>query len=113
AGLENHPRHTLESKQQNGFGGVVSFTLVDAQGSKERDVAWRFIDATKMISITANLGDVKTTITHPATTTHGRLTPEEKQEAGITENLIRLSVGLEDIEDLQREMQRGLAAIGY
>ncbi|SRR5690554_2293897 len=113
AGLESHPSHKLASQQQNGFGGVLSFSLVDAQGSKERDVAWRFIDATEMISITANLGDVKTTITHPASTTHGRLTAEEKQEAGITENLIRLSVGLEDIEDLKREMQRGLAAIGY
>mgnify|MGYP001178159095 CR=1 FL=1 len=113
SGLESHPNHELASKQQNGYGGVLSFTLVNPEGSREREVAWRFIDATKMISITANLGDVKTTITHPASTTHGRLTPEEKQEAGITENLIRLSVGLEDIEDLKQEMRRGLTAIGY
>lgn len=113
SGLESHPNHELASKQQNGYGGVLSFTLVNPEGSREREVAWRFIDATKMISITANLGDVKTTITHPASTTHGRLTPEEKQEAGITENLIRLSVGVEDIEDLKQEMRRGLTAIGY
>lgn len=113
SGLESHPNHELASEQQNGYGGVLSFTLVNPEGSREREVAWRFIDATKMISITANLGDVKTTITHPASTTHGRLTPEEKQEAGITENLIRLSVGLEDIEDLKQEMRRGLTAIGY
>lgn len=113
AGLKSHPDHTLATQQQNGYGGVLSFTVKDKAGSCERDVAWRFIDATEMISITANLGDVKTTITHPASTTHGRLTPEEKQEAKITENLIRLSVGLEDIVDLKAEMRRGLAAIGY
>lgn len=76
-----------------------------------REQAWRFIDATRMISITANLGDVKTTITHPATTTHGRLAPEDKAKAGITENLIRLSVGIEAIDDLKTDLDRGFQAL--
>ncbi|MBB5320635.1 O-succinylhomoserine sulfhydrylase [Marinobacter oulmenensis] len=107
AGLESHPQHELAKKQQDGFGGVVSFELVGG-----REQAWRFIDATRMISITANLGDVKTTITHPATTTHGRLSPEVKERAGITEGLIRLSVGIEAIEDLKTDLGRGFEAIG-
>lgn len=107
AGLESHPQHELAKKQQDGFGGVVSFELVGG-----REQAWRFIDATRMISITANLGDVKTTITHPATTTHGRLSPEDKERAGITEGLIRLSVGIEAIEDLKTDLGRGFEAIG-
>ncbi|MBE02189.1 O-succinylhomoserine sulfhydrylase [Marinobacter lutaoensis] len=107
AGLERHPQHALAKRQQNGFGGVVSFRL---RGGREE--AWRFIDATRMISITANLGDVKTTITHPATTTHGRLSPEDKARAGITENLIRLSVGIEAIDDLKTDLGRGFAALG-
>ncbi len=76
-----------------------------------REQAWKFIDATRMISITANLGDVKTTITHPATTTHGRLSPEDKARAGITENLIRLSVGIESIKDLKTDLDRGFQAL--
>lgn len=107
AGLESHPQHELAKKQQDGFGGVVSFELVGG-----REQAWRLIDATRMISITANLGDVKTTITHPATTTHGRLSPEDKERAGITEGLIRLSVGIEAIEDLKTDLGRGFEAIG-
>lgn len=102
AGLESHPQHELAKRQQSGFGGVLSFRL---KGGREE--AWRFIDATRMISITANLGDVKTTITHPATTTHGRLSPEDKQAAGITENLIRISVGIEAVEDLKADLNRG------
>lgn len=102
AGLESHPQHELAKRQQSGFGGVLSFRL---RGGREE--AWRFIDATRMISITANLGDVKTTITHPATTTHGRLSPEDKQAAGITENLIRISVGIEAVEDLKADLNRG------
>ncbi|MBZ0333609.1 O-succinylhomoserine sulfhydrylase [Marinobacter sp. JH2] len=106
AGLESHPQHALAKQQQSGFGGMVSFTL---KGSREQ--AWRFIDGTRMISITANLGDVKTTITHPATTTHGRLSPEDKAKAGITENLIRLSVGIEAIDDLKTDLERGFQAL--
>ncbi|HLV77130.1 MAG TPA: O-succinylhomoserine sulfhydrylase [Marinobacter sp.] len=106
AGLESHPQHELARRQQDGFGGVVSFRLKG--GRKE---AWNFIDATRMISITANLGDVKTTITHPATTTHGRLSPEDKASAGITENLLRLSVGIEAIDDLKTDLDRGFQAL--
>ncbi|MDH4134639.1 MAG: PLP-dependent transferase, partial [Gammaproteobacteria bacterium] len=72
-----------------------------------KDAAWRVIDATRMISITANLGDTKSTVTHPATTTHGRLTPEQRAEAGIRDGLIRVSAGLEDIEDIKRDLARG------
>ncbi|MGC8119016.1 O-succinylhomoserine sulfhydrylase [Marinobacter sp. VGCF2001] len=106
AGLESHPQHELAKKQQDGFGGVLSFLV---RGGREQ--AWQFIDATRMISITANLGDVKTTITHPATTTHGRLAPEDKEKAGITENLIRLSVGIESVEDLKNDLDRGFQAL--
>ncbi len=105
-GLESHPQHELAKRQQTGFGGVLSFCL---KGGREE--AWRLIDATRMISITANLGDVKTTITHPATTTHGRLPPEEKIIAGITENLIRLSVCIEAIDDLKLDLDRGFQAL--
>ena len=76
-----------------------------------KDAAWRFIDATRLISITANLGDTKTTITHPATTTHGRLSPEARSAAGIRDSLIRVAVGLEDVADLQSDLARGLAAL--
>ena len=105
AGLESHAQHALARKQQTAYGGMLSFRV---EGG--RDAAWRFIDATQIVSITANLGDVKTTITHPATTTHGRLSAEAKAQAGITDNLIRLSVGLEDLRDLKRDLQRGLDA---
>ena len=106
AGLQSHPQHELAKKQQTGFGGVLSFQLKGA-----REEAWRFIDGTRMISITANLGDVKTTITHPATTTHGRLSPEDKARAGITENLIRISVGIEAVGDLKTDLERGFQAL--
>ncbi|WP_409526287.1 O-succinylhomoserine sulfhydrylase [Nitrincola sp. MINF-07-Sa-05] len=106
SGLPEHPQYELASRQQKGFGGVLSF---EVKGGKEG--AWRFIDSTRMISITANLGDVKTTITHPGTTTHGRMTPEERASAGIHDNLIRLSVGLESVEDIKRDLQLGLAAL--
>ena len=106
AGLESHPQHALAKKQQTGFGGVLSFCV-----KGDRTEAWRFIDGTRMISITANLGDVKTTITHPATTTHGRLSPEDKERAGITENLVRISVGIEAVEDLKTDLARGLQAL--
>ena len=102
-GLKSHPQHELAKKQQSGFGGIVSFEL---NGGKEE--GWKLIDATKILSITANLGDTKTTITHPATTTHGRLTPEQRQEAGISDGLIRVAVGLEDIEDIKADLARGM-----
>jgi O-succinylhomoserine sulfhydrylase len=101
--LTSHPQHELAKRQQSHFGGVVSF---EVHGGKE--AAWRLIDATQMLSITANLGDVKTTITHPATTTHGRLSPEVRAKAGINDNLVRISVGLEAIEDIKADLARGL-----
>ena len=94
-GLESHPHHSIAKEQQSDYGGIVSFEVIG--GRKE---AFRLINNTKMISITANLGDAKSTITHPATTTHVRLSDEEKQQSNISENLIRISVGLEDIEDI-------------
>lgn len=106
AGLESHPGHELARRQQRAFGGVLSFQLQGDQAA-----AWRFIDAVKLISHTANLGDTKTTIVHPATTTHGRLTPEEKVSARITPNLIRVAVGLEDVKDLKADLEHGFAAV--
>lgn len=100
-GLESHPQYELAQKQQSGFGGIVSFEM------KDQAAAWKVIDSTKMISITGNLGDTRSTITHPATTTHGRLTPELQVAAGIKEGLIRVSVGLEDIEDIKADLSRG------
>jgi O-succinylhomoserine sulfhydrylase len=102
-GLQSHPQHALAKTQQSGFGGLLSFEL---NGGKEE--GWKLIDATKLLSITANLGDTKTTITHPATTTHGRLTPEQRVEAGISDGLIRVAVGLEDIEDIKADLLRGM-----
>lgn len=102
-GLTSHAQHELAKRQQSHFGGVVSFELA---GGKEH--AWRLIDATRMLSITANLGDVKTTITHPATTTHGRLSEEARAEAGIKGSLVRVSVGLEDLEDIKSDLSNGL-----
>jgi O-succinylhomoserine sulfhydrylase len=106
SGLEDHPQHALAAAQQKAFGGVMSFEVRGDQAA-----AWRFIDATRLVSITANLGDAKTTIVHPATTTHGRLSPEQRTEAGIKDNLIRVAVGLEDIADLRADLQRGLDAV--
>ncbi|WP_371366075.1 O-succinylhomoserine sulfhydrylase [Pseudomonas sp. QL9] len=106
SGLASHPQHELAKRQQKGFGAVVSF---EVKGDKA--AAWRFIDATRMISITTNLGDTKTTIAHPATTSHGRLSPQERANAGIRDNLIRVAVGLEDLEDIKKDLARGLAAL--
>jgi len=103
-GLASHPQHQLAKLQQTGFGGLLSFELKGGQ-----DAGWKLIDATRMISITANLGDTRTTITHPATTTHGRLTAQQREQAGIADGLIRVAVGLEDIEDLKNDLARGLA----
>lgn len=105
-GLESHPQHELAVCQQQGFGGIVSF---EVKGGKEN--AWAVIDATRVFSITANLGDAKSTITHPATTTHGRLAPEQRAAVGISDGLVRLAVGLESVADLQADLARGLAAI--
>ena len=102
-GLESHPQHVLAKTQQSGFGGLLSFEL---NGGKAE--GWRLIDATQLLSITANLGDTRTTITHPATTTHGRLTPEQRSEVGISDGLIRIAVGLEDIEDIKADLLRGM-----
>lgn len=102
-GLPSHPQHELAKTQQSGFGGLLSFEL---KGGK--DAGWALIDATQICSITANLGDAKTTITHPATTTHGRLTDEQRQASGIADGLIRVAVGLEDIEDIKRDLARGM-----
>ena len=107
SGLESHPGHALAKKQQRGFGGVLSFQV---KGGQEE--AWKVIDGTQIMSLTANLGDTKSTIVHPATTTHGRLTDEQRSQAGIGRNLIRVSVGLEDIDDLKADLQRGFAALG-
>ena len=102
-GLDSHPDHTLAQTQQSGFGGIVSF---EVKGG--RDAAFKVINGTEILSITANLGDTKTTITHPASTTHGRLTNEEKQQVNITEGLIRISVGLEDVDDVINDINKGL-----
>jgi len=106
AGLPSHPQHELARHQQKGFGAVLSFEVSGGKGG-----AWRFIDATRLISITANLGDSKTTITHPASTTHGRLAPEERAKAGISDSLVRVAVGLEELDDLKADLARGLAAL--
>lgn len=112
-GLESNPQHELAKQQQSGFGAVLAFDVVDAEGNSDQQTAWRFIDATEWLSITSNLGDVKTTITHPPSTSHGKLTPEARKAAGINENLIRISAGLENIDDIKAELVRGLTALGH
>lgn len=106
AGLPSHPQHELAKRQQSGFGAVVSF---EVRGDKL--AAWKVIDNTRMISITTNLGDTKTTIAHPASTSHGRLTPEARAAAGISDSLVRVAVGLEDFDDICADLARGLASI--
>jgi O-succinylhomoserine sulfhydrylase len=105
-GLESHPQHELATRQQQGFGGIVSF---EVRG--DRSSAWQLIDATRVFSITANLGDAKSTITHPATTTHGRLSPEQLEISGISDSLIRIAVGLESVSDLRTDLERGLNSL--
>lgn len=102
-GLPSHPQHALAMKQQKSGGAIVSF---DLKGGK--DAAWRVIDATRLLSITANLGDTKTTITHPASTTHGRISPEARAAAGLGDGLVRVAVGLESVEDIKADLARGL-----
>ena len=106
SGLVDRSDHALASKQQTGFGGVLAFELADGQ-----DQAFCFINGTELMSLTANLGDVKTTITHPATTTHCRLSAEQKQSSGISSSLIRIAVGLEHIDDLIEDCSRGFRAL--
>ena len=101
--LESHPQHALAMRQQSAGGAVLSFVV---RGGRE--AAWKVIDATEMISITANFGDVKSTVCHPATTTHGRIPPKEREASGIVEGLIRLAVGLEDTADIKVDLERGL-----
>ena len=105
-GLETHPDHALAKSQQSAFGGVLSFEVTGDQAE-----AWAFINSTRLMSLTANLGDVKTTICHPASTTHGRLSDEQKQEAGIVNSLIRIAVGLEDVSDIIADCERGFSAL--
>ena len=106
AGLPDHPGHSLAKKQQTDFGAVVSFVV---EGGRE--AAWKVIDAAQMLSLTANLGDAKTTIVHPATTTHGRLSDESLADAGIEQGLIRIAVGLEDLGDIQDDLELGLSQL--
>jgi O-succinylhomoserine sulfhydrylase len=105
-GLESHPQFALARTQQKSGGAIVSFEIKGG-----REAAWRVVDNCKVLSITANLGDTKSTITHPASTTHGRITPEARAEAGIREGLLRVAVGLEALEDLQADLARGLALV--
>lgn len=102
-GLASHPQHALAARQQSGFGGILSF---EVRGG--RDAAWHVVDSCRLLSITANLGDAKSTITHPASTTHGRLSPEQRALAGVGESLLRISVGLEDVADIRADLARGL-----
>ncbi|MBW8458959.1 MAG: O-succinylhomoserine sulfhydrylase [Thiobacillus sp.] len=102
-GLPSHPQHQLAMAQQKTGGGIVAFELKGGQAA-----AWKLIDATKLLSITANLGDTKTTITHPATTTHSRMTAEQRAAAGIGDGLVRIAVGLESVADIQADLARGL-----
>ncbi|MFO8156406.1 MAG: O-succinylhomoserine sulfhydrylase [Thiohalospira sp.] len=106
-GLEDHPQHALAARQQRAFGGILPFELYGGQPA-----AWAFIDALELFSVTANLGDAKSTVTHPATTTHSRVSAEDRATAGIGDGLIRISVGLESVEDLKRDIAQGLRAAG-
>ncbi len=111
-GLRSHPQHELAMRQQNGLGGaVLSFDVLGQGAEQLRANAFHVIDSTLLCSITANLGDVKTTITHPASTSHGRLTEEQRQAAGVGQGLIRISVGLEHLDDLKADLSRGLDSL--
>ncbi|MGE0311251.1 MAG: O-succinylhomoserine sulfhydrylase [Lautropia sp.] len=107
-GLESHPQYALAMRQQEAGGPVLSFELAAPGASEARARAWRVVDGCRLLSITANLGDVKSTITHPASTTHGRMKPEAREAAGITEGLLRIAVGLEAPADLCRDLARGM-----
>jgi O-succinylhomoserine sulfhydrylase len=103
-GLSSHPQHQLAMQQQSSGGGIVSFEVKSKAGESATQAAWALIDATELISITANLGDAKSTITHPATTTHSRITAEARLAAGIQDNLVRIAVGLEHLDDLKADL---------
>jgi O-succinylhomoserine sulfhydrylase len=103
-GLPSHPQYELAAKQQRSGGAVVSFEV-----NGGREAAWNIVDSTRMISITANLGDTKSTITHPATTTHGRISEEARARAGITQGLLRIAIGLESVKDIRTDLERGLS----
>ncbi len=109
-GLLSHPQHALAQRQQEAAGAVLSFE-VRGEPDRLRDRAWRVIDGTRLMSITGNLGDTRTTITHPASTTHGRLTAQQRQEAGISEALIRVAIGLESVADLQQDLATALGEL--
>ncbi|PKG34648.1 O-succinylhomoserine sulfhydrylase [Psychrobacter sp. Sarcosine-3u-12] len=119
SGLSDHPAHELATRQHHmkgGYGAIMGFEVkpsasTDSNSQDSKAAAWHVIDSTQMVSITNNLGDAKTTITHPATTTHFRLTPEARAEAGVKDGLIRLSVGLEDVEDIIKDLARGLDSL--
>ena len=114
-GLKSHPQHELAMAQQSGCGGAVLSFVVRARAPGDaaaaRLTAFHVIDSTRVCSITANLGDTKTTITHPASTSHGRLTEEQRQAAGITQGMVRIAVGLDDVEDLKSDLLRGLNSL--
>ncbi len=114
-GLASHPQHDLANRQQHGLhGGLLSFELKGSSGQspdQEKERAWQFCNATEMVSITANLGDTKTILTHPASTTHGRVDPEVRAAAGISDGLLRIAVGLEAVTDIQGDLERGFNAI--
>jgi O-succinylhomoserine sulfhydrylase len=107
-GLTSHPQHELAKRQQSASGKFMGGAVVTFTVKGGREAAWRVVDGCKMISITANLGDTKSTITHPASTTHGRISPEAREAAGVVEGLLRVSVGLESVADLKRDLERGL-----
>ena len=114
SGLSDHPAHELATRQhhmKDGYGAIMGFEVEASDSRDTKEAAWHVIDSTKMVSITNNLGDAKTTITHPATTTHFRLTAEARAEAGVKDGLIRLSVGLEDVEDIIKDLARGLDSL--
>ncbi len=104
-GLSSHPQHVLAMQQQSSGGGIVSFEVKPKSGQTATEAAWALIDNTQLISITANLGDAKSTITHPATTTHSRISAEARAEAGISDNLVRIAVGLEHVDDLKADLE--------
>ena len=105
-GLPSHPQHALACSQQTGHGGIVSF-----EAGTDRQCAWRLIDSLRLISIATSIGDTRTMVTHPASTTHGKLDPLERKKAGISEQLIRLSVGLESVADLSHDLELALRTV--
>jgi len=110
-GLASHPQHALAMAQQNGSGGAVLSFIVKSSKGGGREAAFATIDATRICSITANLGDTKTTITHPASTSHGRLSEPQRLAAGIVQGMVRLAMGLDDVEDIKADLHAGLSQL--